>query len=131
MNREARDTLLLSRLHQRIEESEAIHLRLKVVVEERLEGRHLWVHNHDITCDTILTECHTLISHSHSKIVDTMVLQSLGYLYGASPIGISLYHTYQLGRRFEERAIPIEVVNHGIKVHLQHRFMYLLHQEFC
>ena len=74
MNREARDTLLLCSLHECIHESEAIHLWLKVVVEERLEGSHLWVHNHDIACDTVLTERHTLVGNSHSEVVNTMIL---------------------------------------------------------
>ena len=131
MHREACDTLLLCRLYECIQKSEAIYFRLKVVVEERLEGTHLRIHNHYIACDTVLTECYTLISNSHGKIVDTVVLQGLGNLYSSSTIAVSLNHTYQLGLCFQERAIPVEVINNGIEVHFQNCFVYLLYQEFC
>ena len=122
------DTFLTSRLNEGIHQSEAIHLRLQVVVEHGLEGCHLRIHNHDIGCDSCLAEGDTLIGHSHSEIIHTLILQRLGYLHSTSAIGIGLDHAHHLGIGLQERAIVIQILHHRIEVHLEDGFMHFLLQ---
>ena len=129
MHRPSCDTLLLGRMNQRIHQSEGIDLWFQVVVKHRLEGRHLRIHNHDVLCDAITTERHARVGNGHSEVVDTMVLQRLGYLYGTCTIGIRLHHTYQFGFRFQERTVVVQVIHHCIEVHLQDGLMHLLLQQ--
>ena len=128
--REACDAFLLSRLDQGIQDAERINLWLQVVIKHGLESGHLWVHNHDVAGNAILTKGHTLVSHSHRQVIHTMVLQGLGNLYGTCAITIRLDHTYQLGFRLHERTIVVEVGNHGIQVDFQSGLMHLANQEF-
>ena len=103
------DALLACSMTQGIKQTEGIDLRLEVVVEHSLEGCHLRIHNHDVGSDASLTQCHALIGNRHSKIVNTMVLQSLGYLYRSGTIAVSLYHADEFRFRFHVLTIPVEV----------------------
>ena len=124
------DTLFASSLNQCIHQSEGVDLRLQIVVEHRLESRHLRIHNHDVGGDASLTERHTLIGHSHCEIIDTMVLQRLGNLNGTCAIGISLDHTHHLRLGLQERAIVVEILHNGIEIHLKDGLVNLLLQLF-
>ena len=126
---QAGDTLFLCRTNQSIHQSEGIHLRFQVIVEHGLESSHLRVHDHDILSDAMTTERHTLISHRHGEIVDTMVLQCLRHLDGTGTIGIRLHHAHQLRLWLEERAVEVQVIDHGIQVDFQYRLMNFLFQE--
>ena len=69
-----RNTLFLGSLDKCIHQSEGIYLRFQVIIEHGLEGSHLRIHNHDVLRNAIATQSDTLVSHSHSQIVHTMVL---------------------------------------------------------
>ena len=128
MYRPSSDTLLARCPYESIEKTEGIDLWFKVIVEHRLEGSHLRIHNHDIGGDASLTKRYSLIGNSHSEIVNTMILKSLCYLYGSCTIGIGLDHTDHLGLRLKERAVVVEVGHNGIEVHLENRLVDLLLQ---
>ena len=117
--------------YESIEKTERINLWLKVIVEHGLEGGHLRIHNHDIGRDASLTKRHSLISNSHSEIVNTMILKSLCYLYRTCSIGIGLNHTHHLCLWLKERAVVIEVIHNGIEVHLEDCLMDFLLQLLC
>ena len=70
----SRNTFLAGCLDESIQQTEGVDLRLKIVVEHGLEGRHLGIHNHDVGSDACLAEGDTLVGHRHSEIVHTMVL---------------------------------------------------------
>ena len=123
-----RDTLLTGSLDQRIHQTEGIHLRLQVVVEHRLEGRHLRVHDHDIGGDASLTERDTLVGHSHGEIIDTLILQGLGDLHSTSTIAVGLDHAHHLRIGLQERTEIVQVLHHGIEVHLEDGLVDLLLQ---
>ena len=125
----ARYALFLGRFHESVEQAERVDLRLKVVVEHRLERRHLRVHYHDIRRDAVATQRGTLIGHGHGEIVNAMVLQRLGNLHAARAVSVGLYHAHELGLGLHERAVIVEVGHHGVEVHLQHRLVHLLHEE--
>ena len=57
-----------------------------------------------------------------------MVLQGLGNLNGTCTIGIGLNHAHHLGFGLHERAIEVEVLDHGIEVNLEDGFVNLLLQ---
>ena len=65
---------ILGSLDEGVHNTETINLRFEVVVEHRLEGSHLGVHNHDIARDTVLAQSDALVSHCHCQIIHTMVL---------------------------------------------------------
>ena len=125
-----RDSFLTSGLDKGIHQSEGVHLWLEVVVEHCLEGRHLWIHDHDIGGDASLTEGNTFIGHGDSQIVDTVVLQRLGNLHGTCTIGIGLDHTHHFRIRLQERTVIVQVLHNGVEVHLENRLVHLLLQLF-
>ena len=65
MNGEIRNTLLACRLNECFEQAEVVNLRLKVVFEQRIEGRHLGVHDDDVSRDARLSEVCALVGHGH------------------------------------------------------------------
>ena len=126
MHRPAGDTLFAGCLDEGIEQTEAIYLGLQVVIEHGLEGGHLGVHNHDIGGDASLTEGNTLVGHCHCEVVNTMILQGFSYLDSACSIGIGLDHAHHLGFGLHERAIEVEILDHGIEIDLEDGFVNLL-----
>ena len=126
MYRPSRNTLLFSSMNKGIHQSERVNLRLQVIVEHRLEGRHLRIHNHNVLRDAVTSQGDALVSHSHSQIVNTMLLKCLGHLDSTSTIGVSLHHTHELGLWFQERTIIVQIVNNGIKVYLEDGLVYFL-----
>ncbi len=98
----ARDTFLLCSMYQCIHQTEIIHFRFQVILKHGLEGSHLRIHNHDITGDAVLTQGHTLVSHSHSQIVHAMILQGLCHLHSTGTVSICLHHAHQFGLRFHK-----------------------------
>ena len=130
MNGQSRNAFLLGSLDKGVEQSERIHLRFEVIVEHRLEGGHLRVHDHDVARDTILAQRNALVRHSHGQIVHTVVLQRLGYFHRTSPIAVGLDHADELGVRLHERAVVVEVGHHGIEVYLEGCLVHLPYQEF-
>ena len=125
-----RNTLLLSGTDEGIHQTERVDLWLEIVVEHRLEGRHLRVHNHNVLRNAVATQCDALVSNSHCEVVDTVVLQGLGNLHGTSAIGVGLDHADQFGLRLQEGAIVVEVVDQCVEVNLQNGLMDLLLQLF-
>ena len=87
MNREVSDSFLLRLFNQCIQQVEAIHFRLQLIVEHGLERGHLRVHDDDACRDTRFAEFGTFISHSHSQEINMMFLQGLGNLIRTGPIG--------------------------------------------
>ena len=126
MHRPAGDTLLAGCLDEGIEQTEAIYLGLQVVIEHGLEGGHLGVHNHDIGGDASLTQGNTLVGHCHCEVVNTVILQGFGYLDSTCSIGIGLDHAHHLGFGLHERAIEVEILDHGIEVNLEDGLVHLL-----
>ena len=125
-----RDTLLTCRLDECIQQTEGIDLWFQIVVEHRLESRHLRVHHHDIGGDACLTERHALIGHSHSQIIDALILQCLGYLHSTCTIGICLDHAHHLRVGMEERAEVVQIIDHRIQIHLKDGLVNFLLQLF-
>jgi len=130
VHRISRYALLSGSVNKRIEQAEAVHLRLEVVVEHGLERRHLRVHNHDVRRYSSLAQRNTLVGNSHGKIVGAMVLQRLCHFHGTTAIGICLYHANHLRLRLEKRAEVVEVVHHGTEVHLEYGLVYFLLELF-
>ena len=128
MHRPSRDSLLLCSTNQGIHQSETVYLRLQVVVEHRLEGGHLRIHDHDILCDAVATQCDALVGHSNRQIVHTVVLQCLGHFHSSCTVGVGLHHAHQLRLGFQERAVVVQVVDHRIQVHLQNGLVHFLFQ---
>ena len=124
------NTFLTGCPNKGIHQPEGIDFRFQVIVEHRLEGRHLRIHNHNVGRNTSFAECDTLIGNSHSQIIDTMILKRLGDLNGTSAIGIGLDHTDHLRIWLQKRAIVIQIVYHSIQVYLQDRLVDLLFQLF-
>ena len=131
MYRPARDAFFSGRLDQRIEQAERVDLRLQIVVEHGLKGGHLRVHDHDIARNACLTERDALIGHSHSEVIDPLILQRLGYLHSTGSIAISLDHADHLRLGLQERAVIVQVIYHRIQIHLKDGLVYLLFQLFC
>ena len=125
-----RDTLLTCRLDECIQQTEGIDLWFQIVVEHRLESRHLRVHHHDIGGDACLTERHALIGHCHSQIIDALILQCLGYLHSTCTIGICLDHAHHLRVGMEERAEVVQIIDHRIQIHLKDGLVNFLLQLF-
>ena len=130
MHRPTRNSLLFSSMDEGIHQAERVDLRLQVVVEHGLEGRHLRIHNHDVLRDAMMAKGDALVSNSNSEIVDAMVLQGLGHLHGTSTIGIGLDHADQLGLGFQEGAVVVEVVDDSVEVNLEDGLVNLLLQQF-
>ena len=127
----ARDAFFLRSLNQSIEQAEGVYFRLQIIVEHRLEGTHLGVHDHDVARDAIATEHGTLVSDSHGEIVDTMVLQCLGHLHTTGTVGVCLDHAHEFGLGLHKRAVVVEVLHHSTKVHFQHGLMHFLYKQLC
>ena len=64
---------------------EAIYFGLQLVIEHGLESSHLRIHDNDVRCDTRFAEFGAFVGNCHSKIIDMMFLQSLGYLIEPAP----------------------------------------------
>ena len=122
------DALFPGRGHQSVEQPETIHLGLQFVIEDGLERRHLRIHHHDIARDAILSQGDALVGHRHRQVVHLMVLQRLGYLHGACPIGIGLDHAHYLRRRLEEGFVMIEIGHQGVEVDLEDSLVNFLHK---
>ena len=125
------DTLLACCLDECIEQSEAVYLGLKIIVEHSLKRSHLWVHYHNVGSDASLTQRYTLIGHSHSQIVHTMILQRLCYFDSSCTIGIGLDHTNHLGFGLHKRAIVVQILYHSVQVYLKDSLVHLLLQLLC
>ena len=130
VHRPASNALLSGSLDKGIHQAEGVNLWLQVVVEHGLEGRHLWVHNHDILRNTATAQRNSLVGHGHGQIIYTMVLQRLGNLHGSSTIGVGFDHADQFGFRFEEGAVVVEIADDGIEIDLKNGFMDFLLQLF-
>ena len=124
------DTLLPGGLDERVQQAEGIHLRLQVVVEHGLEGRHFGIHNHDVLRDTVAAQRHTLVGYRHGQIVHAMILQGLGHLHGTGSIAVGLHHTHNLSFGAQERAVVVQVIHQCVEVHLQDGLVHLLHHQF-
>lgn len=86
MNGEIRNTLFTCCLNECFEQAEVVNLWLKVVFEQRIEGRHLGVHDDDVSRDARLSEVCALVGNGHRQVVDPSILQRLGYLNASSPV---------------------------------------------
>ena len=125
-----RDTFTLGSSNESIKQTEGIDFGLEVVVEKRLERRHLRIHHHDIRCNARTAQGCALVGYGHSQIVHTVILQRLGNLDGSCAIGISLNHADEFRFRLHERAIVVEVFHHSGEVYLERRLVNLLHKQF-
>ena len=130
MNRPARDTFLTSCLDEGIQQTEGVNFGLKIVVEHGLESRHLRIHNHNVGGDASLAKGDALVGHCHSKIVDTVILQCLGNLHSTCSIGVGLDHAHHLRLGLEEGTVVVQVLHHGVEIHLKDGLMHLLFQLF-
>ena len=65
MNRIGSDAPTLRLSNQRIQQTEAIHLRLQMVLEEHIETAKLRVHHDNGNGDALLTQVCPLISHRY------------------------------------------------------------------
>ena len=74
MNGETGNAFFLRFFHQSIKQSERVNLGFEVIIEHRLKGGHLRIHNHDVAGDAVLAQRYTLISHCNSKIIHAMIL---------------------------------------------------------
>ncbi len=126
-----RYSFTLCGLDKSVEQTETIHLRLEVVVEHRLECRHLRIHDHDVACYSVFTQRYALIGNSHCEIVYTMVLKGFCHFHGSGAIGVCLYHSNELRLRFHERAVIVEIVNESTKIYLKDCLVYFLFEQFA
>ena len=131
VHRPARDALLAGGGYEGIQQAEAVDLGLQVVVEERLEARHLRVHHDDILCDASAAQLSPLVGGGHGQVVHALVLQRLGNLHGTGTVGVGLDHAHQLGARLHHRAIVVQVVHHGVQVYLENCLMHALLQQLA
>ena len=127
---EVGDSFFLCRLHQCVEQSETVYLRLQIIVEHGLERRHFRVHDHDVARDAVLAQGYALVGYCHGEIVHQVVLQCLGYFHRPGSIRIRFYHAHQFGFRLHEGAVIVEVLHHGTEVYFQYGLVHFLHQEF-
>ena len=74
------DALLLGSIDELFQQVETEHLWFEAIVKKHLERGGFWIHDHDVGGDACLTEVSTLVSHSHSQVVHTIVLQGLACL---------------------------------------------------
>ena len=125
-----RDTFLAGGLDERIQQAERINLRFQFIVEHRLEGSHLWIHDHDVLRDASFAEGYALVGHGHGQVVHPMVLQRLGHFHGSCAIGIGLHHTDNLRLWMHIGTVVVQVIHQRIEVHLQNRFVHLLFEQF-
>ena len=100
-----------------------------MIVEHRLESRHLRIHNQDVGRDARLTQLRTLVSHRHSQIVHALVFERLGYFERPCPVCRSLDHTNHLGFRLKFVAIIVQVVNQSVQIDFQNGFMHFQFQQ--
>ena len=125
MDREIGNPLFLGFLNQCVQQVEAVHFRLQLIIEHRLESGHFRIHNDDACRNAGFTQVRTFICHGNSQIIHMMLLQSFGYLIRSGTIGGSLHHTHHFGFGFQFTAIIIQIGNHRTKIHLQYRFVNL------
>ena len=131
MDGKMRDSFFLCRMHQRVQQAEAIDFRFQVVLEKSLETPHLGIHNHDVGRDARPAQVHAFVGHSHGQVVHALILQRLGDFHRPRAVGRSLHHAHHLRPRLHETAVIIQVVHHGVEIDLQSRFVHLQHQLFC
>ena len=131
MDGEVRDTFFLRLAHKGVQQMEAIDLRLQLVVEHRLEGRHFGVHDEDVGRNTSLSQFRPFVGHGHGQVVYVPFLQRLGYLVGTSPIGRCLHHAHHLRLRLQLAAVVVQVGHHRAEVHLQNGFVHLPFEVFA
>ena len=130
MNREVGDAFFFCLLNQCIQQMEAVHFRLQLIIEHSLECRHLRIHNDNARRNTCFAQFGTFVGHSHSQIIDMMFLQCLGNLIRACTIRRRFHHADHLGFRFQFTTIIIQVGYHGSEIHFKNRFVNLLLQFF-
>ena len=105
-------------MNQRIQQTEGINLGFQIILEERSEGTHLGVHNHNVCRDAGIAERNTLVSNGNSQIIHPVVLQNLGDLNGSRTIGVGLNHTHHFCLGFQERAIVVQILLYSAEVYL-------------
>ena len=59
------DALLFGGFHKGVEQAEGVNFGLQIVVEHRLEGCHLRIHDHDVARDAIAAQRNALVGHGH------------------------------------------------------------------
>ena len=131
MDGEVRDAFFLRLAHKGVQQMEAIDLRLQLVVEHRLEGRHFGVHNEDVGRDACFSQFRPFVGHGHGQVVYVPFLQRLGYLVGTSPIGRCLHHAHHLRLRLQLAAVVVQVGHHRAEVHLQNGLVHLPFEVFA
>ena len=67
--------LALSLINKRFKHREAVNLRLQVVVYNLAESAYLRIHDDDRHAYALVAESRALVSHSHSQIVASVLLQ--------------------------------------------------------
>ena len=117
-------------VNQGLQQTETVHLRFKVVLEQGRKTAHLRIHNHDIRRNAGLPQVHAFVSHGHGQIIHLMILQGFGNLHSAGPVSRRLYHTYHLRLRLHETAVIVQIIHYGIQIDLQCRFVHLQGQVF-
>ena len=109
---------------------EAVDLRLQVVVEHRLEGRHLRVHDEDVGGDARLAQLRAFVGHGHGQIIHAVLLEGLGHFVRASAVGRCLHHAGHLHAGTQEGAVVVEVLHQRAEIDFEDGLVHLLLQQF-
>ena len=72
---------------------------------------------------------HPFVGERHHEVIDPLVLQQVGDFHGTAAVGEGFHHDGNPCPWGEERAEMVQVVHHGIHVHLQYRHVRLFLQE--
>ncbi len=121
----------LGSMDESIKETETIHLRFQIVLEEGVETGHLGIHHHDVLRYAVGAKQGSLVGNGNGQITHLfLTLQGLRHLHGTCTIGIGLDHADDARLGIEEGAVIVEVLHHGPEVYLQYGFVHLLFKGF-
>ena len=106
--------------YEAAQELDAVYLGFEAVVKEGLE-----IVDHRVEQDyghreSLAAQLCALVVDGHGQICRSLGLEGLGELARSGSVARCLDHAYHSGGRLDERAEPVEIVDHGVKVYLEH-----------
>ena len=127
MYRHILQTFLFRRRYNLLKRGKRIDVRLKVILQDKIHGSYLGVHDNDRQSYTCAAQFNTFVGNGNCEVICHLsCLKSFADLQAACAVGEGFDHTGEFGGRFEQRAEEAHVIHQGSQVDTHDSLMGLL-----
>ena len=106
-----------------LQRPEVVYLRFETVGHHQRKTVRIGIQHHYRHGDTLLTQRHPFVGESHRKVVHPLFVEHVRHFEISVAVTRRFHHGHHLHPVAHQRTVVIEVVPHGVEVHLQHSRM--------